>query len=213
MKKILNFPLPSIPGIHGIAVPAGSLLLSVKEQQNIPVAYFICEEIMEKDNQYPFFRFEFFYTGDEITTDWPFIDTLMLDGGNKVIHIFSDGKYLGDENISMDFNNGESETTKLAVDYERLKSLTNKTELSWMHQQIKRHLEYEEKIINDLNLKPLAYALDNDKELFYSYQSAIALSCFDACCNSGYKIPDDLGEALNLGARNFLNLLIHDILK
>lgn len=56
--------------------------------------------------------------------------------------------------------------------------------------------------------KDLVKALKKDKELFYGWQSNIAVAMQDAYANSGNK--EDIHKISNEGAKNFLNLLIKE---
>lgn len=49
--------------------------------------------------------------------------------------------------------------------------------------------------------------LRKDKELYYAYQSSIAMSFKDALANAGINFPQ-LHDLANDAAKNFLNLLI-----
>ena len=55
--------------------------------------------------------------------------------------------------------------------------------------------------------KIFASTLKKDKELYYAYQSNIAMAFQDAVTGAGYRFPD-LHKLANDAAKNFLNLLI-----
>ncbi len=63
-------------------------------------------------------------------------------------------------------------------------------------------------------LKIVTETINNDRELFYAYQSNIAMSFVDACANmkkkskKKYLSSKEIHEAANEAAINFLNLWI-----
>jgi len=68
-------------------------------------------------------------------------------------------------------------------------------------------------------LKVVTQAINSDRELFYAYQSNIAMAFVDACANAKrksnkkYLNSNDIHLAANEAAINFLNLLIKESAK
>jgi hypothetical protein len=53
----------------------------------------------------------------------------------------------------------------------------------------------------------MAKTLSEDKDLYYAYQSGIAMSFWDAVVRAGYRFPD-LHKISNEAAKEFLDLFI-----
>ena len=82
MSRIYKYKVGS--GLNQIQVPKGPELLSVKTQYGSPVAYFSVDDTAKHDVEV---KIHLSLTGAP-TPNGKFIDTLMLDNDNFVLHAF-----------------------------------------------------------------------------------------------------------------------------